>query len=209
MEEFENELVATALLTAGLNYITRFKNLLFEIYQNYLLLIRDGIKVLKNENKIRDELVDNYLVKNIVNYKFKKEENNNLGRVDIFVQDKLVEENPNFIIECKLLDSKKGIESLNAKYVKNGICRFITEYYSEEKTDYSNAMIGFIVEKMDIENNIKTINNLSKTILNNLVEISQEIKLDIDNIFLSKYNTYNQKEFLVYHLMMDFSKNIK
>ncbi len=209
--EYENTLDANNFLTKQMNYITRFKALLKEIYQNYELLIKDKIKVPINENKIRDILVDNYLSKNISNYIFKKEESNNLGRVDIFVQETFTDDKPKFIIECKILDDKKinGTEGLNAKYIKNGIQRFLTEHYFLENDFRISAIIGFVVSKLDILNNIDSINKLTDKLLNNLVVIKQKIFLESDNLYKSIYTTCNNKEFIVYHQMMDFSLNIK
>jgi len=208
--DFESSIKANEFLTSKMNYITRFKELLKEIYQNYELLIKDKIKVPKKENIIRDVLVDNYLSKNISNYTFKKEEPNNLGRVDIFVQETLTDDNPNFIIECKVLDCENinGIEGLNAKYIKNGIQRFLTEHYFLENDFKINAMIGFVVSKLDIVVNIDSINRLTKKLLNNLVVVKQSIVLESDNLYKSIYTTYNDKEFTIYHQMMDFSLNI-
>jgi len=208
--DFESSIKANEFLTSKMNYITRFKELLKEIYQNYELLIKDKIKVPKKENIIRDVLVDNYFSKNISNYTFKKEEPNNLGRVDIFVQETLTDDNPNFIIECKVLDCENinGIEGLNAKYIKNGIQRFLTEHYFLENDFKINAMIGFVVSKLDIVVNIDSINRLTKKLLNNLIVVKQSIVLESDNLYKSIYTTYNDKEFTIYHQMMDFSLNI-
>jgi hypothetical protein len=191
-------------------YINKFLGLLNKIYQNYELLITDKIKISKKENEIRNILVDNYLSKNIDNYTFKKEEQNNLGRVDIFIQKDFTEDTPEFIIECKILDNKnlEGTEGLNAKYIKNGIQRFLTEHYFSYNDFYVNAMIGFVVEKIDIEKNIHNLNNLSKKLLNNLVKITQQIEPIDTNIYQSQYLTINNKEFIVYHQMTDFSNNI-
>jgi len=210
-DEYENILDADNFLTKQMYYITRFKELLKEIYQNYELLIRDNIKVPKIENKIRDILVDNYLKKNISNCTFKKEEANNLGRVDIFVQETLTDDKPQFIVECKILDDENidGTEGLNAKYIKNGIQRFLTEHYCLETDFRINAMIGFIVNKLNILNNIGSINRLTDKLLNNLVIVKQEIFLESDNLYKSIYSTYNNKEFIIYHQMMDFSLNLK
>ena len=90
-DEYEDNLNTDSFLTSKTNYMTRFKNLLKQIYENYKLLIIDKIRVPRNENKIRDILVDDYLSKNILNYNFRKEEQNNLGRVDIFIQESLTE----------------------------------------------------------------------------------------------------------------------
>lgn len=209
-DEYSKDLDASNFLTKRINYITRLKNLLKEIFENYKQLLKDKIKLSKDENRIRDILVDNYFSKNINNYKFKKEENNNLGRVDIFIEETLSNDKPEFIIECKILDNKNitGTEGKNAKYIKNGIQRFLTEYYFSYNNFYVNAMIGFIIEKINIDNNIKEINNLSTKLFNNSYKIIESINLIDENIYQSKYLTINNKEFIIYHQMMDFSENI-
>lgn len=191
-------------------YSDRLKNLLTEIHKCYKKLIEDENRLEHDENKIRDNLVDNYLV-NIDNYEFKKEEKNNYrSRVDIYVIDKASKENPNFIIECKLLDKKNNmlVEGLNAKYIKNGIQRFITEYYSLCNV-HTNAMIGFIIEDTKIDDNIKDINALSKIFFNNLLSIQQEISQENNDLYKSSYSTYNDKIFTIYHLFFDLHKKMK
>jgi hypothetical protein len=125
-------------------------------------MIADKVQLPTNENKIRDELVDNYLIKLVDDYEFKKEVQNNLGRVDIYVIEKLTEEKPHFIVECKLLDNKNpdGVEGLNAKYVTNGIQRFLTEHYFIDNNYNTNAMVGFITKTVNITDNINNINTL-------------------------------------------------
>jgi len=208
--EYTTVLNANKFSSNRLNYITRFKELLKEIYRNFEFLIRDKIKVPKNENKIRDILVDDYFTKNIKNYEFEKETKNNLGQVDIFIQETLTNEKPEFVIECKILKNENlnGVEGLNAKYIKNGIQRFLTEHYFLENGFKINAMIGFVVEKIDIVENINNINNLSKKLFYNMVEITKQIELIDTNIYQSQYSTINNKEFIIYHQMMDFSDNL-
>jgi len=189
-----------------------FVALLTKIYQSSLKLQNSRVVLPKNENKIRNILVDEYLSKEITEYEFKKEENNNLGRVDIYIVNKLDNSKPNFIIECKLLDNKNvdGSEGLNAKYIQNGIQRFLIEHYYLDNNFYTNAMVGFVVSNIDIANNIVSINRLSSKLLNNLAEIKQGIALEQDDIYKSIYKTHvgGVKEFIVYHLMLNFSKNI-
>jgi len=208
--EYTTILNADSFLTARLNYITRFKELLKAIYKNYKQLIKDKIKVPKDENGIRDILVDDYLSKNIDEYQFKKEEDNNLGRVDIFIEETLTEEKPEFIIECKILDNEnlEGTTGKNSEYIKNGIQRFLIEYYFSYNDFYVNAMIGFVTEKIDIIKNINSINILSKKLLNNLVDVTQQITLVDTNIYQSQYLTCTKKEFIIYHQMMNFSDNL-
>ncbi|PHS56945.1 MAG: hypothetical protein COB17_07850 [Sulfurimonas sp.] len=209
-DEYKIPIDATRFSTNRMNYISRFIELLKDIYKNYELLIKDKIKVPRKENNIRDVLVDDYFTKNIKDYKFVKEEKNNLGQVDIFIQETLTNEKPEFIIECKILDNKNinGVEGLNAKYIKNGIQRFLTEHYCSYNNFYVNAMIGFITEKINIVENINSINVLSEKLFNNLVDITQQITLVDTNISQSQYLTCNKKEFIIYHQMMDFSDNL-
>lgn len=191
-------------------YSDRLKHLLEEINKCYLQLLKDNTKIPKSENKIRDILVDNYLTK-LNNYEFSKEQANNYrSRVDIYVVEKAIKENPNFIIECKLLNKNNNmnVEALNAKYIKNGIQRFITEYY-ECCNLHTNAMIGFVVEDTNIANNVKDINALSKIFFNNLLTIQQEISKENIHLYKSSYSTYNNKTFTIYHLFLDLHKNIK
>lgn len=209
-DEYIINLDANSFLSKRLNYITSFKELLKEIYRNYKLIIKDKIKLPKDENKIRNILVDDYLSKNVKNYQFEKEEKNNLGRVDIFIQETLSDEQPEFIIECKILDNEnlEGTTGKNSEYIKNGIQRFLTEHYFSYNNFYVNAMIGFIAEKIDVAKNINSINNLSKKLLNNLVDVTKQITLVDTDIYQSQYSTCNKKEFIIYHQMMDFSDNI-
>jgi hypothetical protein len=209
-DEFENNLEAKSFLTASDNYHIQFKELLQSIYECSNKMILDKVKLIKNENKIRDILVD-YLVENIKDYEFKKEEPNNLGRVDIYIVDTFTDTTPHFIIECKLLDNKtmNGKDGLNGKYIQNGIERFLIEHYFLENNFKTNSMVAFIVSDIDIIENIKAINKLTKKFFNNIIEITQEIILEDKNIYKSSYQTGKpEKDFHIYHLMMDFSRNI-
>jgi len=212
LKMFSNDLASQAkqFIYKQEKYKNKFLKLLREIYKNYLLIIKDKIKIPRREIDIQDILVDDYLSKNIKNYTFIKEKNNNQGRVDIFIQETLSDEKPEFIIECKVLNSNgmNSKDKLNGKYVSNGILRFLTEHYYITNNLYVNAMIGFVVDEIDITENVNRLNELSKKILNNLVNITKEISLIEPNIYQSNYETINNKEFLIYHQMMDFSDNI-
>jgi len=209
--DFDDNLDATLYTYRKLHYQIRFKVLLLKIYSSYEQMVLDNQFVPKNENKIRDILMDNYLTKRVEAYRFKKEEGNNLGRVDIYIVETMNDDKPEFIIECKLLDNKKlqGITGKNSAYIKDGIQRFLTEHYFSYNNLYTNAMIGFIIEKIDIVSNIENLNILSDKCFNNSFDIHQKIELLDNNIYQSIYRTINNKEFIVYHLMMDFSKKIK
>ena len=79
-------------------------------------------------------------------YQFDKEVADGSGRLDIrilpvspYQGDKAF-----YSIECKRLDNRNvtGVSGLNAEYVKNGICRYVSNYYSSHYD--SNAMFGFV-----------------------------------------------------------------
>jgi hypothetical protein len=211
LNDFDTLLDASLFSQAEFEYHNDFTNLLSSIYSSYENMTHNESSLPRNENKIRDILVDKYLKKEINDYEFKKEEDNNLGRVDIYIIDTLDNSKPHFIIECKILDDKNtnGVEGKNSEYIKNGIQRLLTEHYYIKNSFYTNAMIGFIIEDINIENNNESINILVTKLLNNLITVISPIALEKNNIYKSIYKTGNDKEFIIYHLMMDFSKNIK
>jgi hypothetical protein len=73
-------------------------------------------------------------------------------------------------------------------------------------------MIGFVVESIDINENITAINDL---LMNSFKEsnTAQELKYyqiepDFDYSYSSIHNI-EQNNVIIYHLMLDFSKNIE
>jgi len=214
MFEYDHTINANSYGYRKVHYQIRLKNLLSDIYTCYKQLIQDGKIVPKKENDIRDILVDDYFTKNIHDFKFEKEKKNTLGRVDIYIikNETKLDLKPHFIVECKLLDNTNsdGKDGLNGKYISNGVQRFLTEHYYLENNFNINAMIGFIIEKLDISSNIKSINKLSEKIFKNIIEIKQPIILDSQHIYKSSYQTGKpEKDFFLYHLMMDFSDNLE
>lgn len=150
-----------------------FQSILTKVVDCYSLMLSNNVRVANHENKIRDELLKNYLNNNKIRnqlqltaYLFDREvpEDTTNGRTDIKVQTMNTFTNTSdyYIIECKRLDNQhlKGKSGLNAKYIGNGIMRFVGGQYSTNK--YLNGMIGFVVEQMDINANISNINYLLK-----------------------------------------------
>jgi hypothetical protein len=206
-------------------YIAEFESILVGITSCYKMMIEDSISVSSNnENEIRDILLLNYL-KNIEikrkvklsHYRFDREimEDTSKGRVDIRILSKndFEIDEAYYTIECKRLDNNKTSRTsgLNGEYIKEGIMRFITEYYSSY---YSvNGIIGFVVERMDIHANIENINNLLMKIFSNA---NTEIVLtplnfieDFKYQYYSVHKGIKNKKIKLYHLMFDFSKNIR
>ena len=205
-------------------YDAEFKDILSKIISCYYLMLDDKVSLTNSENDIRDILLLNYLKKNkvrkkigLINYLFDREvpEDIGVGRTDIKIQtiNTFIDSNAYYIIECKRLDSVnlEGTTGLNAKYIKNGIYRFVTNAYSSYYK--INGMIGFIVQEIDIHTNITSINNLLQ---NNFISCITTKALHNKDIGLENFNyCYCSKhgqsgnDILIYHLMLDFSNNIK
>ena len=209
---------------------TYFETVLTSCVEVYNEIINSSVMLNNDENEIRDEflryLQDLGFKKNheLKNLKFDKETVENTGRADIRVlptKDEYVNDEEYYLIECKRLDNKNlcGIYGLNAEYVKNGICRFVSCYYS---TYYCcNAMFGFVVESVsNIDNDIvNNINLLLNTTMTNDHKIGVNAKAinplqytDFANRYSYSYiSTHTQitgSKLVLYHLMFDFSNNI-
>ena len=196
MEELEYNLDATILEDADIYYENIFKNLLLNIYSCYEYMLADKIKVPKNnENEIRDILYK-YISKrkirneicNIYGFNFDKEVDEKTGRIDLKIKDinDFEDFDSYYIIECKRLD---GESTLNKYYINHGINRFTSGYYS---SSYGiNGMLAFVVEKIDIHSNMDKIGGFFNC-------------LEINKLYDSNHS--NKK---LFHLIMDFSSNIK
>jgi hypothetical protein len=206
-----------------------FEQILYGCYKVYKSIIQRGTLFKNNENSISDGIMV-YLAddsfKNTTfplgNYHFEPETREGKGRTDI----KILPINPYegndayYLIECKRLNNKNvvGKTGMNAEYIKNGICRFITEFYSSYYN--CNGMFGFVVDSMDIDTNISNINTMlnrdfindknkivNAKVIQNLSKIN--IVENFEFTYLSKHKTKSNKEITLYHLMFDFSKNIR
>ncbi|SHO61379.1 hypothetical protein [Algoriphagus zhangzhouensis] len=204
-------------------YQGEFEIILSKITACYHLMLSDGVQVPNDENGIRDSLLIDYLQNNDIRkqldmiwWNFDREvpESTTVGRTDIKVKplNPFIDHEAYYIIECKRLDSVNttGATGLNAKYIENGIIRFVTKQYSSYYQ--VNGMIGFVVAPLDIHSNIDCINKLLETSFT-FVTTSKKISrayfikhfeyqytsshLDKDNVGLE-----------IYHLMFDFSKQI-
>ena len=206
MEEIGYELDASSYGEAPNQYEAIFKNLMLNIYSCYEYLLASSVLVPNNnENRIRDILLEYLKNKNIRSeiciisgYIFEKEVDENTGRVDIKIRDanefiKYEEHDAYYIIECKRLDGTNG---LNTAYVSDGIERFTTNYGSaRDQAYYSsyygiNGMIGFIVNDINIHDNMAQIGPFFN-------------EIERDKLYES-----NHANLKLYHLMMDFSHNL-
>lgn len=186
------------------------------IFKNDEEKIRDGfITYLKDEDyKHAHEPLDRY--------QFDKEVEDGSGRLDIRILpvNPYRGDNAFYSIECKRLDNKNvaGTSGLNAEYVKNGICRYVTSYYSSHNG--SNAMFGFVVESMDIAQNVGHINALlsvdfykrnKETINANPTQVLTYVDFakGYQYSYVSRHRTVGGNEITLYHLLFDFSQNIQ
>jgi len=205
------------------NYTAEFQRVLCGVFACYTMMLKDNIVVPNDENEIRNVLLDDYLNDNTVRkqtdliwYSFNKEVPEQDGRVDIKVEfrNPFISTKAYYIIECKRLNNKNatGISGLNAEYIKSGIYRFVSKYYSTNCG--VNAMIGFVVEQLNIEENVKNINSLLNNPKLNNCNTTQEIQQaafipDFEFHYCSEHRNIENEDFILYHLMLDFSNNIK
>jgi len=109
------------------------------------------------------------------------------------------------LLNSKYPNRKSG---LNGKYISEGIYRFVSSYYSSYHT--VNGMIGFIVEPIDIHQNITCINKLIATHFTNANIIipltKRQLKANLDFTYFSTHSVGNSP-ITLYHLMLDFSNN--
>lgn len=219
-----NELSAAGFSFNRQIYYGEFEILLSKITSCYHLMVQNKVQLPNNENKIRNVLVNQY----INNSKIKRQleiayfifpevpETESIGRTDIRIQkpDSFYNQNEAYyIIECKRLDNKarRGITGLNAKYIKDGICRFTSSHYTSH---YGvNALIGFVVEPMDIHQNTNDINFLlQKHFLetNTTSGLKQKQFIsDFEYHYQSAHLCDDKREIALYHLMFDFTNQIQ
>lgn len=217
------ELNASGYEYNGIFYNAEFEDVLSKIIICYNLMIADNVSLTNDENAIRDVLLINYLKDNsirkkikLTDYLFDREvpEDRSIGRTDLKIQtlNTFQDTSAYYIIECKRLNATNlnGTTGLNAKYIKDGMYRFASATYS---THYkTNGMIGFVVEPIDISANVTSINNL---LANNFSEANttqdlqyREIVINFGYSYCSSHNV-SEDSVVLYHLMFNFSENIK
>lgn len=211
---------------------TYFESILTTCIDVYHAITGSAIKLDNDENIIRDEFLK-YLQnleykkrQRLKHLKFDKETIENTGRADIRVlptKAEYIDDEEYYLIECKRLNKRNttGITGLNAEYIKNGICRYVCGPYSSHFD--TNAMFGFIVENMDINDNTDNINKLlpkdfrkkknGKEIIVNAkakqLLTSEDFANGYPYSYVSTHTHASGKELILYHLMFDFSNNIK
>ncbi|MDR0698072.1 MAG: hypothetical protein LBG28_02460 [Tannerella sp.] len=221
----EEELNAKGYNHNAINYTREFQSVLHGVFACYIIMLNDNVELPNDENEIRNNLLLKYLRNDAIrektglsgNFIFDREvpEDNTKGRTDIKIQtiQTFTRSEAYYIIECKRLDNENltGIWGLNAKYINDGIYRFVSKYYSAYYR--VNAMLGFVVKHIDIHNNINNINALLRNPQLNNCNTIQEIRTatfipNFEFHYYSVHNDCDNNEFILYHLMFDFSNNI-
>lgn len=218
----ENKLDASEFLFKDKVCTREFEFILSKVTSCYKMMITSKKLIPPNdENGIRDILLLDYLknfsVKtelNLTNYLFDREssEINSSGRVDIRIMpvNPFISDDAYYILECKRLDNqaRRGRSGLNYKYIDKGIQRFTTVFYSSYYT--LNAMLGFVIDSLDVDSNVKDINYLLK---NDFKQIDTTVLLTkeqfIDNYefhYSSIHLTKDKQDLKLYHLMFSFFK---
>lgn len=205
----------------GLFYNSEFEEILTKVVSCYQQMLLDNVALRNDENSIRDCMLNQYLKKqgfkkhfNVTNYLFDSELPESTGRIDIRIMpvNPFICDDAYYVIECKRLDATNldGTSGLNGKYITEGIHRFVSEKYSSYYG--TNGMIGFIVQEIDIHSNVTSINNLLQNSFKNSNTtrglINRTILSDYNYCYRSSHTTF-EKEISIYHLMLDFSKNIE
>lgn len=130
----------------------------------------------------------------------------NIGRMDIRVITPNFFENAKdyYNIECKRID---GSKKLNNLFVEEGICRFVLENPKYLSYNNKNIMLAFVVNNIDIEQNVKQINQIQ--IGNKNIKMIQELKRNDMNrkqyhLYESRYVNEDQQLELS-HMFYDLS----
>ncbi len=225
-----NKLNAVSFVGSLLFRQKQFEDLLVCCVGIYSDMISQKLQMNKKEESIRDYFFsylsdDDYRTKVVYlqNFHFEKEPQENIGYLDIKVKtlNPYKSTKAFYVIECKNLNCKnlKGDTGLNAEYVKNGICRFVTEYYSSYFN--CNAMFGFLIEEVDVQKDVVDNVNLKLNVdfdKGNGTKVNANTiqKMQYENFangypysYVSTHRCNSGKELTLYHLMFDFSNNIK
>jgi hypothetical protein len=192
-----------------------FEFILTQIHKCYKKMLVDYDFIENNENKIKNRLYKDYLDNQSIrdelglnDFLFKTEtasidkDYNEKGYSDIEIIDLIGSKKSTkayYTIECKRIDDTNAHykNSLNNKYINEGINRFIDEKYSTHHK--VNGMIGFIVNKMDISSNCNHFSSF----------VNYKFIKDFTYSYRSNHITKSNKEIVLYHLMLDFSSKIK
>lgn len=183
-------------------------------------------KIKNDERAIQNILYNKYIMNHEIKKKFGwfnfpivfiiespenyiEEKNTYLGRTDIKIlsSNYVLNKNKNdyYIIECKRID---GSKTLNNEYLLNGVARFISSPIKYKSPNKKNALLGFVVKKINITENTNLISINNEKFFG--TDISKITSSDDTKLFKysSKYKTDNDYINLT-HLFYDLSSIIK
>lgn len=194
MSGFQNQLL-------NQNFKHNFYNIIINaLIESCKLMVENcyanKLSVPNHEEKIRTHLLENYLenesIRCIIGLldvpirflpevpeNYDADTNTYIGRTDIRVLSSnwLRNSKDYYIVECKRLD---GTQSLNQKYVDEGICRFVGDTPKYSSYNNQNIMLGFIVKDIDCAVVIGAITDI------HIQKISRVIVKDITPIVKAK-----------------------
>ena len=213
------ELDATGYKHNQYFYSNEFKKVLKGIYFCYTIMIKKPEKLKRNnEDMIRDVLVNKYLNDDeicndagLTGYLFSigAKDQNGYPDIKVDLRSTTYPKNSFFNIECKKIG--RSSTGLNSLYVTKGIFRFINNEYTSNCG--VSAMIGFVVENIQIDINTEKINKIliKKSQFNQTIQDIQKENFitDFNFHYSSKHTDKEGKNFVLYHLMLDFSNVIQ
>jgi len=185
------------------------------------LLVKDE-KVLNDENKIKNHLLECYLDDDQMRKESKMEmfrfipeipegysSINSIykGRVDVKIihqKESFGNRKAAYFIECKRVDGRK---TLNRLYVEEGISRFVTDpphYYSHYRR---NFMLGFVVENIDIHKNIERIESIQAE-NPSITCVRQFTQVNLSPNHYDSYYLLRDTSIQLRHIFADFSFNL-
>lgn len=221
-------LIATSFVYSRTRRDSYFESILAVCAVVYNDIISSAIKLANDENSIRDEFLKylqnvQYKKKHGLHHlKFDKETIENTGRADIRVlptKAEYIDDEDYYLIECKRLGYSNPLTTsaseLNTEYVKNGICRFVSGYYSSYYE--CNAMFGFLVSQVCVQTEI--IDDINTKLNNDYINAQRQKvnanakkQLTYEDFangysysYISTHTHASGKELVLYHLMFDFS----
>lgn len=202
----------------NIRFVGNFEFIMSKVYQFYLLMIDDFTSIPNNEIEIHNRLYKDYLNNTSILSRFgikeyffdfevpQLDENYKIiGRTDIKVyhnKDREINREAIYTIELKRID---GGMALNRKYIKEGIQRFTLGKYPSFFSIF--GMLGFVVNQIDIDKNVKEINKLLETDYPQPKTINYLQPDFITNCsYQSEHKDLNDKNLKAYHQFWNFSK---
>jgi hypothetical protein len=179
--------------------------------------VADGNFLENNEDAITNKLVGSYLNAEPDNFRYMSQSpehydcatSHYIGRTDITVisGDLFRDAKAYYIVECKRID---GTDTLNKKYIADGVARFISPVQSPKYSSYymQNIMFGYVVKSIAIPYNADKIDKLQQSLLKEVTATKFVLKLNGDSqyyVYTCDYSSEDKKQIELSHLFFDFA----